>query len=48
MALLQPFAVAIDPSGNLWVSNFGNDTVTKFISIAAPVATPMIGGPHSP
>jgi streptogramin lyase len=47
-ALLQPFAVAIDPSGNLWVSNFGNDTVAKFIGIAVPVATPMIGVPHSP
>ena len=27
--LVQPFAVAIDPSGNLWVSNFGNDTLTR-------------------
>jgi streptogramin lyase len=47
-ALVQPFAVAIDPSGNLWVSNFGNDTATKFIGIAAPVATPLLGVPHSP
>lgn len=46
--LVQPFAVAIDPSGNLWVSNFGNDTLTRFIGIAVPVATPLLGVPHSP
>jgi DNA-binding beta-propeller fold protein YncE len=47
-ALQQPFALAIDPSGNLWVTNFGNDSLTEFIGIAAPVATPVIGAPHAP
>jgi streptogramin lyase len=47
-ALIQPFAVAIDPSGNLWVTNFGSDSVTEFIGVAAPVKTPLIGVPSSP
>jgi DNA-binding beta-propeller fold protein YncE len=45
---MQPFALAIDPSGNLWVTNFGGDSVTEFIGVAAPVRTPLIGVPDSP
>ena len=47
-ALLQPYGLAIDASGNVWVSNFGNDTLTQFIGIAAPVKTPMAGPPQQP
>jgi streptogramin lyase len=46
--LLQPYSLAIDGSGSVWVSNFGNDTLTQFIGIAAPVKTPMAGPPQLP
>jgi len=41
--LLEPFAVAIDASGNLWVSNFGTNTLTEFVGMAVPVKTPLLG-----
>jgi streptogramin lyase len=41
--LLEPYAVAIDASGNLWISNFGSNTLTEFIGLAAPVKTPLLG-----
>ena len=41
--LLESFAIAVDSGGNLWVTNFGNSTLTEFIGIAAPVRTPLIG-----
>jgi streptogramin lyase len=46
--LLQPYSLAIDASGNVWISNFGNDTLTQFIGIAAPVKTPLVGPPQQP
>ena len=46
--LLEAFALAIDASGNVWVSNQGNDTVTKFIGVASPVKTPLSGLPKAP
>jgi len=36
-ALLQPFRLRSIRREMLWVSNFGNDTVTEFMWIAAPV-----------
>jgi hypothetical protein len=41
--LLEAFALAIDASGNLWVSNFGSNTLTEFIGMAVPVKTPLLG-----
>ncbi len=41
--LLEPYAIAIDASGNIWVSNYGNNTLTEFIGLAAPVKTPLLG-----
>jgi streptogramin lyase len=41
--LLEPYALAIDASGNIWVSNFGSNTITEFIGLAAPVKTPLLG-----
>ncbi len=32
---------AIDPSGNLWISNNTGGTLTKLIGVAAPVKTPL-------
>ena len=47
-ALLQAFAIAVDASGNLWISNRGSNTLTQFIGLVAPVRTPLIGPPVAP
>jgi streptogramin lyase len=47
-SISQPYALAIDASGSIWVSNFGNSTLTQFIGVAAPVKTPLIGPPQLP
>jgi hypothetical protein len=41
--LLETFAIAVDASGNLWVTNFGSNTLTEFVGMAAPVKTPLLG-----
>jgi hypothetical protein len=46
--LVEPFAVAVDASGNLWISAFATNTLTEFIGLAAPVRTPRIGPPAAP
>lgn len=46
--LLEAYAIAVDASGNLWISNFGSNTLTEFIGLAAPVRTPLIGPPVAP
>lgn len=47
-SILQPYGLAVDASGNIWVSNFGNSTLTEFIGVATPVKTPMAGPPQLP
>jgi streptogramin lyase len=47
-SLLGPYGLAIDASGNLWVSNSGQNTLTQFIGVAAPVKTPLAGPPQLP
>ena len=42
-ALLEAFALALDAGGNIWVTNFGSNTLTEFIGMAAPVRTPLLG-----
>ena len=45
----SPFALAIDPSGNLWVSNSnGGNTVAVFVGLATPVKTPLLGPSQLP
>jgi hypothetical protein len=46
--LIEPFAVAADASGNLWISDFATSALTEFIGLAAPVRTPRIGPPAAP
>lgn len=46
--LLEPYALAIDASGSVWVSNFGSNTLTQFIGAAVPVKTPLAGPPRTP
>ncbi len=42
-SLELPYGLTLDASGNLWVSNFGNDTITQFLGVAVPVKTPLAG-----
>lgn len=46
--MLVPYSVAIDASGNLWISNSGNNTVTEVVGMATPVRTPLNGLPQTP
>ena len=39
-----PTALIIDNAGSIWITNSGNNTVTKIIGGAAPVVTPTITG----
>jgi streptogramin lyase len=47
-ALLEPYGIAIDASGNAWVTSFGNATLTEFLGIASPIRTPLAGPPATP
>ena len=47
-ALLEAYALAIDASGNIWVTNQANGTVTKFVGLATPVKTPLSTNAKTP
>lgn len=44
----QPFALAIDASGNLWIPSFQDNSLTEIIGLATPVKTPQLGPVESP
>jgi sugar lactone lactonase YvrE len=46
--LFGPFALAIDASGNIWVTNAFDNSLTEFIGLATPVKTPLLGPPQAP
>ena len=46
--MLEAFGLAIDASGNIWVTNFVANTLTEFIGLAAPVKTPVLGPVRTP
>jgi streptogramin lyase len=41
--MTESFGLAIDASGNVWVTNESTNTLTEFVGIAAPVQTPLLG-----
>ncbi len=52
-SLITPSALAIDASGNVWVSNQAQNkanqfTITEFLGVATPVKTPVVGPPQLP
>jgi len=47
-ALLEAFGVAVDASGNVWVTNLGSNTITEFVGLASPRKNPVIGLPQAP
>ena len=47
--LSLPFAIAVDQSGNLWVTNSSvSNTVTVFVGLATPVKAPLLGPAQLP
>ena len=40
--------MAIDSSGDIWVTNSGSNILTEYIGLASPVKTPLIGLPTAP
>lgn len=44
MSSTNPMALAIDGSGDVWLTNNGNSSVTEFIGAAVPVITPLAAG----
>ena len=46
--LLEAYALVIDASGNLWVTDYGTNMLTKFVGMASPVKTPLSGLPKAP
>jgi hypothetical protein len=46
--LLTAYGIAIDLSGNLWVTSFNDSILTEYIGLATPIKTPLIGPPQTP
>lgn len=46
--LLETFSIAVDSAGSVWVSNFGNNTITEFVGLAVPVKMPLMGPAVAP
>ena len=46
--LLLPYGIALDPSGNVWVSNYFNNDVVVFFGLATPTAVPLSPTPAAP
>ena len=44
----EAFAVAIDASGNLWITNFQTNILTEIVGLATPVKTPLLGPAQAP
>ena len=44
----EGFAIAIDASGNLWITNFYSNTLTEIVGLATPVKTPQLGPAQVP
>jgi streptogramin lyase len=47
-AMSEPYSVAVDPSGSVWVANYGSDALVRFIGLATPVKTPLDGPAQVP
>jgi streptogramin lyase len=39
--LNQPLNIATGPEGTIWISDYGNDTITEIIGLAYPTTTPL-------
>ena len=43
-----PHGIAIDGSGNVWVSNLQGNSLTEIVGAATPVVTPIVANLKSP
>jgi hypothetical protein len=39
--LSTPIDIAVDLSGNLWVTSSGNNALVEFVGVASPTVTPI-------
>jgi streptogramin lyase len=46
--VFHPFAVAIDASGSVWLTSYGNDSLIQLVGMATPVKTPQLGPVQQP
>jgi streptogramin lyase len=46
--LVDPFGIAVDASGNVWMSSFNGNSLTMFFGLATPTATPILPVPTAP
>jgi streptogramin lyase len=44
----EAYAIVVDASGNIWVTDFNNGTLTEIVGLATPVKTPVLGPPQTP
>jgi len=44
----EPYSLAVDASGSVWVANYGSDSLVRFVGLAAPVKTPLAGPVEAP
>lgn len=43
-----PYGIAIDESGNIWVTSFDDSRLVRFIGLASPIKTPLVSAPQRP
>jgi hypothetical protein len=46
--MVEPFGLATDPSGDIWISDEGSNQVVMFFGVATPTATPVGPTPTAP
>jgi hypothetical protein len=46
--MLEPYALAVDASGNIWISNEAGNNLVMFFGMAAPTRTPRPPVPVAP
>jgi hypothetical protein len=44
--LSNPRGLAIDASGNVWLTNFTDNSITEFVGVATPSVTPISSTTH--
>ncbi len=48
LAMTEPFGIAVDSAGNVWVTSYGDNRLVEIVGAATPVKTPLLGGVRVP
>lgn len=48
VGMIEPFGIAVDGSGSVWMVSSGDDRLIRFVGMATPVKTPLLGLPQLP